>query len=271
MLSGIPAAFPLLERVIPSTRRVSPGCVSRIMGTSFLHTWHLQPNPGRVNGSLPRLYVISPGKPGQASARAGLELVPWVEALVEAGPVIFQLREPQLTDPELTQLAQTLLPILEARGSSLVLNAGKGAGIRVARRLKLPLHLDAEWPVAGLRRELPGLFLGASVHSLSAARQAHDAGAEMLLMGPILGVPAGSSATPLGLDALTRMATETGLPIFALGGILPERCADVIRAGACGVAVRGALFEPPPGAEGISPALLSARAGTYLESLRAGE
>lgn len=212
---------------------------------------------------LPRLHVISPGKQGQ-----GILLPPLVAALVQTGPVVFQLREPQLTDPELTRLALELQPILSERGSWLILNAGKGAGIRVARRLKLPLQLDAEWPVAGLRRETQGLLLGASVHSEGAARQAVSAGAELLVFGPILGVPPGARALPLGLEALARVAQGTSIPVYALGGIVPERCAEVIRAGACGVALRGALFDPPEGAAVISPDLLRERAAAFQESLR---
>ena len=50
---------------------------------------------------------------------------------------------------------------------------------------------------------------------------------------------------PLGLNGLAALC-YSGLPTYALGGILPERVAECVKVGAYGVAVMGPVLHDPP-------------------------
>jgi len=67
---------------------------------------------------------------------------------------------------------------------------------------------------------------------------------------------------PIGFDGLQRAVLATRVPVWALGGLLPEHADEVRRSGAQGMAVLSGVF----GAE--SPAN-AARA--YLDSWTAAE
>jgi thiamine-phosphate pyrophosphorylase len=48
---------------------------------------------------------------------------------------------------------------------------------------------------------------------------------------------------PQGVDALREAAAASGVPVFALGGVTPDRAPDCMEAGASGVAVISAIAE----------------------------
>jgi thiamine-phosphate pyrophosphorylase len=71
---------------------------------------------------------------------------------------------------------------------------------------------------------------------------ARDADADYATLSPIF--PTASKpgyGPPLGVEAL-RAAAESGLPVFALGGVLPENARSCREAGAHGVAVMGPVM-----------------------------
>jgi thiamine-phosphate pyrophosphorylase len=85
--------------------------------------------------------------------------------------------------------------------------------------------------------------VGASVHSLEEAQAAAGQGAEWLFFGPVYDTPSKRAyGPPQGLAALERVAAAVTIPVIAIGGISPERVAEVRRAGARGVAVIAAIL-----------------------------
>lgn len=225
---------------------------------------------------LPRFYAISPSLHGQ-----GMDLVEAAEAIFEEGVRMLQVREPQLLDGPLTELLHGLLPLAARYEAQLVLNAGKGAGLRVARRLRLPVHLDASWPVSGVRRELQGMLVGASAHSSMEVAQAVAARADFLQLSPLLEARQGAQVSPLGLETLTVLSRKVQLPLYVMGGVGPEQVSLVLQAGAYGVAARTSLFFEAHGLEAralggaseeagvlVSQEQLRARVRAYVEALR---
>jgi thiamine-phosphate pyrophosphorylase len=188
-----------------------------------------------------RLYLISPGRHGEA-----YDLLQAAKALFEAGVTLLQVREPHLKDQPLAELVAGLLELARPHGARLFLDAGKGQGMRVARRLKVGVHFPAAWPVVGVKKELQGIPVGATIHQLDALMPAVEAGVELLTVSPLLESSPSSRLQPIGLDAFREAARRSPIPLFAMGGVTLEKIPEVLAAGAWGVATLGQVFEPGP-------------------------
>ena len=94
-------------------------------------------------------------------------------------------------------------------------------------------------------RELAGsrLLIGRSVHSVAGAKEAEEAGADLLILGTIYPT-ASHPEGPYGGEDLVREASDrVSIPIIAIGGVTACNAGAVIRAGASGVAVIGAVMD----------------------------
>jgi thiamine monophosphate synthase len=63
--------------------------------------------------------------------------------------------------------------------------------------------------------------------------QAEQDGADFVIFGPVFETP---GKTPVGLDALRKVATAVKIPVLAIGGITRENTGRVIETGAAGIA-----------------------------------
>jgi thiamine-phosphate pyrophosphorylase len=167
-----------------------------------------------------------------------------VEVAAGAGIDWLQIRDRSLPGARLLEFA------IEMQAA-----AERGAGERtieiiVNRRIDIALSIDAEGAhlgfdaisIAEARRLLPDARLGISAHSPEeVARQAED-GADYAHLAPIYPpLSKRGTRTALGLDAISQ-AADQGIPIIAQGGITARNCGDIIRAGASGIAVTGAIL-----------------------------
>jgi thiamine-phosphate pyrophosphorylase len=65
-------------------------------------------------------------------------------------------------------------------------------------------------------------------------------------VGPVFGTRSKADpAPPLGLAALAEIAALSPVPVVAIGGITPARVAEVMSAGAHGVAVLSGIAQAP--------------------------
>jgi thiamine-phosphate pyrophosphorylase len=137
-------------------------------------------------------------------------------------------------------LREDALPAGLPVGPRVFVHARIPDAVGIARAHGHGLHLPDGVDVAAIRGSFAGP-LSCSRHSPDAAREALDAGADLVLLSPIW--PPGSKpddARPtLGLDAIRAVR---GLPVLALGGVTAARVAYVAEAGARGVAAIGAIF-----------------------------
>ncbi|HKW40485.1 MAG TPA: thiamine phosphate synthase [Gemmatimonadales bacterium] len=92
------------------------------------------------------------------------------------------------------------------------------------------------------RRLDPAWWIGVSVHDLREARAARAAAADYLLVGPVFSTPTHPGQTPLD-PAELRKITGLGRPVIAIGGVGPERVADLRAAGVHGIAAIRALWD----------------------------
>ncbi len=88
----------------------------------------------------------------------------------------------------------------------------------------------------------PLLRVGRSVHSLEEAKQAERAGADYVLYGHCYETNCKQGKTPNGLGLLSKIAGELQIPVYAIGGIIPNRVDSVRNTGADGIAVMSGIF-----------------------------
>jgi thiamine-phosphate diphosphorylase len=101
-------------------------------------------------------------------------------------------------------------------------------------------------PLAALRPVVPPDFLlGISVGSPAEAARLDVAAADYWSVGPCFATPtksdAGPPLGPEGFAALARLAPE-GIPVIGIGGITAANAPLIMRSGAVGVAVIGAVL-----------------------------
>src|SRR5438445_657415 len=90
-------------------------------------------------------------------------------------------------------------------------------------------------------------------------RQAKDDGADYIAVGAMFPTATKRDFQLVGPDLLRQVRPETSRPLIGIGGITPENAAEVIRAGADGVAVISAVCGAP------DPAAAARR---FLEAIR---
>jgi thiamine-phosphate pyrophosphorylase len=188
---------------------------------------------------LPRLHIVSSGRehldmPGRALCQAA--------AIARSGPVIFQLREKGLAASSLYDIACRLRGVLDTSKSLLMVN--ERADIAQASGAD-GIHLPEDsCPLPGIRKAFPGLIAGRSVHSLGAAVEAEKSGAGYLLFGPVFATPSKERfGPPKGLDELAEVCRAVSIPVYAVGGITPERSLACIEQGAWGIAALGPFLD----------------------------
>ncbi len=100
-------------------------------------------------------------------------------------------------------------------------------------------------PVPAARQLLPArVAVGASVHTSEEAIRVAFEGADYLLLGTIF-PSASHPGGPTGGLPLVRQCRDAVTPLVAVGGITVDTVADVVAAGARGVAVIGAVWRHP--------------------------
>jgi thiamine-phosphate diphosphorylase len=176
-----------------------------------------------------------------------------------------QLRAHQATGGLLWQLARQLKAAAEAVGATVWLNdrldvalAVGAHGVQLGRR---------SLEVAPARRLLgSSSWIGASVHSPAEADEALGRGADVAVLGNVYATSSHPGRPALGLEALREAAVSR--PIVAIGGITPERVAEVIETGAWGVAVLSGVWQAQDAAAAVRryrQALADALRRTYSD------
>jgi thiamine-phosphate pyrophosphorylase len=189
-----------------------------------------------------RLYVVT-----DRHETAGRDLEEIVAAAAQGGAGAIQLREKDLSARDLYALGARLQTTLAPYGVPLLIND----------RLDVALALDAagvhlaghSLPTAVARRMLgSGKLLGVSTHSVEEARCAAEEGADFIVFGPVFTTPSKVAyGPPQGVQLLSTVVRAVRIPVIAIGGIDPANLAQVVQAGAYGVAmIRAVLAAPDP-------------------------
>lgn len=183
-----------------------------------------------------RLYLVT--DPRMLAGRTQLELV---QAAVQGGVGCVQLREKDSNTRDFLALAQALVQWLAPRGVPLVINDRVDIALACGAQ---GVHLgQSDMPVADARRLLPAdVFIGWSVETPDDVRRAQNLPVDYLGVSPVFATPTKTdTAPPWGLEGLTAVRRQTGLPLVAIGGIDASNAAQVLQAGADGLAVVSAI------------------------------
>jgi len=159
-------------------------------------------------------------------------------AAIVGGADAVQLRAPELHDRDLLPLAAELASACRAAGTLFIVNDRLEVAIAAAAD---GVHLgQGDEPDRAGALLPPGMVLGVSVETPEQARRAARLGAAYLgvTVWPTATKP---GARPLGLNGLRAVCAATSLPVIGIGGIDAGNAAQVLAAGARGVAVVSAV------------------------------
>ncbi len=173
---------------------------------------------------------------------AGRSITEVVAAALEGGARCIQLRAKESTAREMVALGRKLRELTLGAGALLIVNDRLDVALAIGAD---GVHLgDDDLPVGAVRRAVPpGLLIGRSADSEDIARTAERDGADYLGVGPIFPTTSKPDAgAAAGIGLIERIVAATRLPVVGIGGIEPESAADIVRAGAAGVAVIRAVM-----------------------------
>ena len=183
-----------------------------------------------------RLYLVT-----DQSIAGTRTLTDMVAAAVQGGVTCVQLREKYLNTRDFLAQAVLLKQLLHPHGIPLVINDRIDIALACGAE---GVHLgQSDMPVAQARHLLPPeVFIGWSVETLADVTRSAALPVDYLGVSPIYATPTKSdAASPWGLEGLRQVRAATALPLVAIGGIHVGNAAELLQAGADGLAVVSAL------------------------------
>jgi len=190
-----------------------------------------------------RLYVIT-GDHGDE-----LETARIVEAALDGGATVIQLRKKAMPMREQYRLALALRTLTLAHEALLIIN--DHADLAIAADAD-GVHLGQDDLPPDVVRALPGFegrLIGRSTHSLAQAQLAVHEGADYIAVGPVYPTPTKEGRPAVGTALVSRVAGVLDRPFVAVGGIDLDNAPAVVDAGAPAVAVVRAVYDAPDPAE----------------------
>lgn len=195
--------------------------------------------------TLPRLYAILDV---EVCTRIGHDPMEVVDAWLEAGVRLVQLRAKTLASGPLCEMAAAVTERVAAAGGLHVLNDRADLAV-LARAHGVHVGQD-DLPVEDARRIVgPDALVGVSTHGDAQLAEALATSASYVAVGPVFGTSTKDTGyAPVGLDFVRRAALAARVPVVAIGGITLERAPSVVAAGAAAAAVISDLHAGDPGA-----------------------
>jgi thiamine-phosphate pyrophosphorylase len=170
-----------------------------------------------------------------------------------------QLREKDLSLAELVELARPIVKLCHTYNAQVFINSHIEAALTLGAD---GVHLPASTPpipevIAPIN---DCLIVGCSTHTTDEAKRREAEGANFVAYSPVYPTVSKPGYGPaVGLEGLREVTRQVHIPVFALGGVTPERVKECLDAGAFGVAVMSGLMTPGVGVQ---------QALAYLQQLR---
>lgn len=180
-----------------------------------------------------------------AEALSGRPLLNAARAAIRGGAGTLQLRAKRWDGRPLLEAARHLRPLTRAAGVLFIINDRVDVAVLAGAD---GVHLgESDIPVAdALRLMGPTAIIGFSPDGLDSACRAVAAGADYLGVGPAYATGTKPDAgPPVGPEGVGAVARTVPAPVVGVGGIRAGNAAQVIAAGACGVAVTSAVLGAP--------------------------
>lgn len=181
-----------------------------------------------------------------------------VTAALAAGCRWISLREKDLPADEQIRLARALIPLAHTYGAVLTVH-GEAALVVAAGAdgVHLPSHGDA-----GAARILlgPKKLVGISIHTVAEALSTAPGVVDYAVAGPVFETASKPGYGPeLRVNGIAELTQAARVPVLAIGGVTAARVAEVIGAGAAGVAAMGGIMRATDPAEEVGALIAALR------------
>jgi len=190
--------------------------------------------------TLPAFYAITAPLRADGSNNEILDqpsCLGWLEKferLISSDVSLVQFRVKDLEFVHLEALTEQCQALAGAQGVRLLLNGPTS----LAQRLGMArIHLTSDALMQCSGRPLPDDFMiGASCHSPKELAAAEAIGADFACLSPVKVTRGYSADEILGFDRFGEWASNSGIPVFGLGGLVREDLGEIVEAGGQGVA-----------------------------------
>ena len=187
----------------------------------------------------PTLYVVL-----DRTAARGRDLDDLLAAVIDGGCRMVQLREKEWPSGRLLPLTRRLRERCRRAGVTFLVNDRVDLALAAEAD---GVHLGQDDLPARIARPLlrSGMLIGVSTHDVEQARAAREAAADYVAVGSMFPTATKAEFQLVGPALLRKLRGEIGVPLRGIGGITHDNVADVVRAGADGVAVISAVCAAP--------------------------
>jgi len=184
---------------------------------------------------LPSYYLITPDP-----AKEGDQFMVRLEASLQAGIKLVQLRAKSLSKGEYCALAIEVKALCRRFGATLLLNGTAEMVVEVGAD---GLHLSGSELSLLCSRPLGDDYqLSASCHDAAELKSACDVGIDFAVLSPVMPTKTHPGAETLGWQQFEQRVKEVPVPVYALGGMTLDDLSTAQRAGAQGISAIGALW-----------------------------
>lgn len=189
--------------------------------------------------------IIDPARCAGAGTGDRLEaVVTTTRAVLEGGAKVVQLRDKAGTARQTYHLARRLAGVCEDFDVPFIVNDRVDIALAAGAH---GVHVGPEDVPVGAIREVvdDDLIVGGSAGTPDVAEKLEAQGADYLGVGAIYEARESKpdASPPRGPEAIRAVVDAVDLPVVGIGGIDETNAAEVVGAGATGVAVIGALMD----------------------------
>lgn len=152
------------------------------------------------------------------------------------------LREKDLNDEELENMANRIKSIFEESQIKLIINGNINVAIKTNA---YGVQLSFKDFCGGIGNGFSGIK-GVSVHSLKESLISEKKGADYLLYGHIFETDCKKELAPRGVEKLKEICESVKIPVYAIGGINEKNFHQILEVGASGIALMSSLMRGSP-------------------------
>lgn len=183
--------------------------------------------------ALPPIYAIT-----DADRYGADEFLRRLDRALAHGLRLIQVREKTWDLAARTAFARAVLTRARAYGARVLLNTDIAAAISLGAD---GVHLNsAQLRTLAARPAVD--YCAASCHDAEDLQRAVAFGCDFAVLSPVLATASHPGAAILGWDRFERLAADSPIPVYALGGMQPDSLMTAMQHGAHGVALRSGAW-----------------------------
>lgn len=191
---------------------------------------------------LPGLYLISPGPQGNTE-----HFFCKIKNCIDAGANLLQLRCNEEIFQNEPEIIARVLAICRENNTKLLLNSSPATAVAYSVD---GVHLNSVRLLQLNERPLGKKYLvSASCHSKNELIHAARVGVDFVVLSPVKNTPSHPDAKPLGWRNFSKLANNSNIPVYALGGMQPEDMHTAWDYGAQGIAMLSGVWSSNKPAE----------------------